>query len=282
MSDLVRGGISQSVEFDQLLLLKEEVRTSEGMLRIRRFINLAFWTTGGIGVLSATGALCLAIAFAGRLSWLTLARLDGVCVVVAAVSGVLNWRVRRRVSRTAFASRSVLEGRLERAQEALRRFNASTYPEVGVRHLYYREDILGFIGRYQAESLKYRRTHNWLQCVIIVGSLLTTTIAALADALPAHRWATVAVSLSVGLAAGFTGYFKFRERSFYLQQTADAIEQELNAATLRVGDYASLGGEAEALARLTDRVETIRGEQRRRQQQLDQPAENHEAAATLQ
>ncbi|WP_371476361.1 DUF4231 domain-containing protein [Kitasatospora sp. NBC_00315] len=274
----LRAGSSQPVELDQLLLLKEEIRTGEEMLRIRRFINLAFWTTGGIGILAGTVALCLAIALAGRVSWPVLARLDGICAVLATAGGVLNWRVRTRVRRTAFSSRSVLEGRQERGREALRHFTASTYPELEVRHRYYRQDVFEFIRQYQAESLKYRRTHNWLQSVIIIGSLLTTTIAALADALPAHRWTTVAVSLLVGLAASFTGYFKFRERSFYLQQTADAIEQELNAATFRVGDYAGLASEAESLARLTDRVEAIRGEQRRRQQQLDQPTENHEAA----
>ncbi|MEV0193150.1 DUF4231 domain-containing protein [Kitasatospora purpeofusca] len=283
MSDGERppGGTSWSVELDQLLLLKEEIRTGEDQLRIRRFVNLAFWTTGSAGVLAGVAALCLTILLAGRVSWSDLARLDGACAVLAAACGILNWRVRARVNRTAFSSRSVLEGRLERARESLRHFAATTYPEVGVRHHYYREDVSDFIGLYQAESLKYRRVHNWLQSTIIIGSLLTTTIAALADALPAHRWTTVAVSFTVGLAAGFTGYFKFRERSFYLQLTADAIEQELNAAVLHVGDYAGLGSEAEVLSRLTDRVEALRGEQRRRQQQLDQPTENHEAATAL-
>ncbi|WP_307659341.1 hypothetical protein [Streptomyces sp. V1I1] len=28
----------------------------------------------------------------------------------------------------------------------------------------------------------------------------------------------------------FTGYYKFRERSYFLQQTADAIEEEANAS----------------------------------------------------
>lgn len=273
-------GTSQPVELDQLLLLKEEIRTGEDQLRIRRFINLAFWTTGCVGILAGVAALCMTISLAGRVGWPELARLDGICAVLATASGVLNWRVRARVNRTV-SSRSVLEGRLERARESMRHFAATTYPEVEVRHRYYREDVSDFIGQYQAESLKYRRIHNWLQCVIIIGSLLTTTIAALADALPAHRWTTVIVSLAVGLAAGFTGYFKFRERSFYLQLTADAIEQELNAATLHVGEYAGRSSEAEVLARLTDRVEALRGEQRRRQQQLDQPTENHEAATAL-
>jgi hypothetical protein len=82
----------------------------------------------------------------------------------------------------------------------------------------------------------------------------------------------VAFSFTVGLAAGFMGYFKFRERSFYLQQTADAIEAEDNAMTLGIGEYQKLAW-PEALAKLVDRIEYLRNEQRRRQQQLDQPVE---------
>lgn len=79
-------------------------------------------------------------------------------------------------------------------------------------------------------------------------------------------------SFTVGLAAGFMGYFKFRERSFYLQQTADAIEAEDNAMTLGIGEYQKLAW-PDALAKLVDRIEYLRNEQRRRQQQLDQPVE---------
>lgn len=76
----------------------------------------------------------------------------------------------------------------------------------------------------------------------------------------------------VGLAAGFTGYFKYHERSFNLQQTADAIEREYEAVELRVGRYAGKSDE-EAYALFADVVERHRDEQNKRQQQLDQPVE---------
>lgn len=76
----------------------------------------------------------------------------------------------------------------------------------------------------------------------------------------------------MGIAAGFTGYFKFRERAMNLRQTADAIEHQLNAAELGIRRYRALGHE-EALALLAEEVEWLREEQRKREQQLEQPPE---------
>ncbi|MGW3943646.1 hypothetical protein [Streptomyces phaeochromogenes] len=83
------------------------------------------------------------------------------------------------------------------------------------------------------------------------------------------------------MAAMFTGYYKFRERSYFLQQTADAIEEEVNAGTLGIGPYSEFGdvGEVEALKFFTQRVEGHRNEQRRRQQQLDQAAPSSQPSA---
>jgi hypothetical protein len=39
----------------------------------------------------------------------------------------------------------------------------------------------------------------------------------------------------------FTGYYKFRERSYFHQQTADAIEREANAVPLGIGPYSEFG-----------------------------------------
>ncbi|MFJ1757689.1 DUF4231 domain-containing protein [Kitasatospora sp. NPDC088134] len=264
-----------------MLLLADTVRETEAELALRRRVDRRMRLSAAVAVLGWAVGIVGTIALIGRVGWPELVRMDGICAVLVVGGEWVNWRTGTKAVHRQLPSQVVLQGRLERAREAKRHFAATTYPEVEVRQRYYREDLSEIIAQYQAESLKYRRLHNWFQCVITVGSLLTSTIAALAGALPAHRWTTVGVSLAVGLAAGFTGYFKFRERSFYLQLTADAIEQEANAATLRVGEYAGLGTEGEALARLTDRVEALRGEQRRRQQQLDQPTENHEAAAAL-
>ncbi len=133
------------------------------------------------------------------------------------------------------------------------------------------------VEQYEADSRRYRSIHNRLQTLIMVGSASTTTIAAL-DTGRELTWQGMAltfISFAITVAAMFTGYYKFRERSYFLQQTADAIDEEANAVTLGIGPYSDFGPgqEEEAMKLFTQRVEDHRNEQRRRQQQLDQPAE---------
>ncbi len=117
---------------------------------------------------------------------------------------------------------------------------------------------------------RYRRVNNSFQSAIIVGSLATTAVASLNTGEGALKWIAVGLSFAVGLSAGFTGYFKYRERAFYLRQTADDVEEQLNAYELGLPPY-DTGTESERIGRLTARVESIRVAQQQREQQLDQP-----------
>ncbi|MFD6186118.1 DUF4231 domain-containing protein [Streptomyces goshikiensis] len=170
-----------------------------------------------------------------------------------------------------------LQDRLDVNRTALRRVNALTPVSLREQRGMYREEVAAVIENYQTESRKYRRVHNSLQSLIMVGSTTITTVAAL-DA-KEWTWQTITVitlGFCVTLASTFTGYYKYRERSYFLQQTADAIEEEANAVVLGVGEYSVFGEDEQdqALAKFTQRVETLRNDQRRRQQQLDQPAEH--------
>lgn len=170
-----------------------------------------------------------------------------------------------------------IEAQLVSAQESLWQQKADRRPDLHDRRNLYREEVATAIEKYQVDSRKYRRIHNSLQSLIMIGSASTTTIAAL-DTGKELTWQSVtltAISFAITVAAMFTGYYKFRERSYFLQQTADAIEQEANAVTLGIGPYTPYGPdqEDEALKLFTQRVEDHRNEQRRRQQQLDQPAD---------
>ncbi|WP_371788102.1 DUF4231 domain-containing protein [Streptomyces griseoaurantiacus] len=161
-------------------------------------------------------------------------------------------------------------------REELRRNTLRAHPPLTERRSMYREDTAQVIDRYLRESRRYRRVHNSLQSLIMIGSTAVTTIAALNPA--DWNWqslSVVGIGFSVTLASAFTGYYKYRERSYFLRQTADAIEEELNAVMLGVGEYRQFTEteEGEALARYTQRVESLRNEQRRREQQLDQPAD---------
>jgi hypothetical protein len=136
----------------------------------------------------------------------------------------------------------------------------------------YRDELPEVVIQYRDEANKYRRLHNRLQSVIIVGSVLTSGVTTASVSFNQVRWVAVVVSAVVGLAAGFTGYFKYRERSFNLQQTADAIEREIESVGLRVGRYAGMP-EPAAYMTFANVVESLRDEQNKRQQQLDQPVE---------
>lgn len=70
--------------------------------------------------------------------------------------------------------------------------------------------------------------------------------------------------------------FRPRERSYNLQQTADAIQFEISCADRRIYDYKEMK-DREAYTRLAEQAEKIRNEQRKRQQQLEQSSEVKQA-----
>ncbi len=175
-----------------------------------------------------------------------------------------------------------LRDALAAAREELRQASAGAHPPLTERRRMYREDTVEVIARYMRESRHYRRVHNGLQSLIMVGSTAVTTVAALSpEDWSWQKLTVVGLGFCVTLASAFTGYYKYRERGYFLRQTADSIEEELNALMLGVGEYRQFteAQEDEALAKFIERVEALRSEQRRREQQLDQPADQAAPAA---
>ncbi|WP_409239399.1 DUF4231 domain-containing protein [Streptomyces sp. PA5.6] len=201
-------------------------------------------------------------------------RIDTVCGALLLLSGAAAVMAGRGQGRVTLGD---LEEALDTNRDSLRFLGALYHPTLQERRSLYREDVTGIIEQHRTDSRKYRRIHNALQNLIMIGSASTTVVAAL-DTRNQYTWQNltiVSIGFTVTVAAAFTGYYKYRERSYFLLQTADAIEEEANAYTLGVGPYKDYGldQEHEALKLFTQRVEDHRNEQRRRQQQLDQPAE---------
>lgn len=144
----------------------------------------------------------------------------------------------------------------------------------------YHSDVLTTIDDYRNNARSYRRVHNRFQTVIIIGSLMTTAISTAAVKYGSLEWVAVGVSFSVGVSAGMTGYFKFRERSMNLQQAADDLEQEYKAVELGISPYRSFTKEEDRLVEFAERAEHIKDEQRKREQQLEQPPETRGGTAT--
>ncbi|WP_263251657.1 DUF4231 domain-containing protein [Saccharopolyspora rosea] len=140
-------------------------------------------------------------------------------------------------------------------------------------HRQYREDSVTVMEEYRSAARKYKRWHDWFQTIAIIGSVTTSAIATASVYFSVFRSMTIGVSLVVGITTGINGYYKFRERSFNLQQASDLIEREYHSVALRVGRYLNCKNEAEAYRLFAQQVESIRDEQNKRQQQLEQPVE---------
>ena len=144
-----------------------------------------------------------------------------------------------------------------------------------VRRITYKEDAFGEINKLRTDSKQYRRINNILQGILIVGALAATGLNGIGE-LDALRWTTLAITFAVGLASGFMGYYKYKERSFYLQQTADAIETEWEAVEIGVGRYKRSESEDAALADFVEEVHRLKSEQKKRQHNLEQPPESRD------
>jgi len=255
-----------------LLDLNREILSWRAKIRRTRLLRRVQFA---LGMLAA--GLIAACWAATAVTWgrVDLAAVNFPCLVVVGLCAAGIVKIAQEFGDGGYTPVPQLELELEVAEERRRLYAASLNLPVEVRRFAYRDSVPREVTGLRQDGDHYRRVHNALQSVIIIGSIATSTAAGLSDVHPALRWVTVGVGLAVGISAGFTGYFKFRERSFYLQQTADAIEQEVSAVDLRIGSYAGKGDEL-AMAEFTERVEFLKTEQRKRQQQLDQPAEGRD------
>jgi hypothetical protein len=274
-SSSAEGPVERLLEHTLVILdLKARVRTRKIQLR-------SIYASASLTIFLALGIF---VSTAATWRVIDLQKFNIIAVPITLMSGVLSLALldresdRRRSKGDSAKSVRTLEVELEIAEERKRLHASQLGLSVFQRQFSYKDSIPAELQNLRKESQYYRRIHNGFQSVIIMGSLGTTTAASIAETPSYLKWITVGLSLAVGISAGFTGYFKYRERSFYLQQTADSIEQQVTAYELGIIPYVE-SDEGENLARLAKEVEALRVEQRKRQQQLDQP---HEGEGTTQ
>ncbi|MEV4442051.1 DUF4231 domain-containing protein [Streptomyces sp. NPDC049577] len=263
---------------ERLLEYKEAVLKAQEAIRVRRsqLRLIRFFT-----VVSAVGALSMFLLTAATWRSVDMKAYNVIAGPLCAVSVViLLFLLDREGSRPQNERRSVqrLELDLELAEERRRLYASEVGLSLHQRQYAYKEGISSSLDAYRRQSTRYRRVHNAFQAVIIIGSYATTASASFADTPAPWKWITVGISFSVGTAAGFTGYYKYRERSYYLQKTADDIEHQENAFDLGIHPYDG-SDEDGNLSRLAREVESLRVEQKRREQELDQPHEGRQESA---
>jgi hypothetical protein len=148
--------------------------------------------------------------------------------------------------------------------------NASKTRPTAERRDGYREHIPRVIDRLRRDTRLYRRIHNWFQWGVFFASVGTTATTAFWETPQPGKTILIALGSFLAFATAVTGYFKFRERAYNLQQTADQVEQHATAFDLGIAPYADADA-AVNLKRFAENVETLRMEQRKREQQLEQP-----------
>jgi hypothetical protein len=265
---------------EQLLTLNHEIRQTEHSLNVargrRKWSNLSL----------VFGPVLMVILYA--MYWIPwISREIGIAIYipaipVAAAFCVASYLLKRypggpakQVSgRKLRVGEGELELQLARQRDTRKLVVAGADVSTKVRRITYKEDAYADIDQLRTESKGYRRVNNSLQGLLIIGSLAATGASGVASQLASLRWVTMGITFAVGISSGFMGYFKYKERSFYLQQTADAIESEWEAVEIGVGRYKRINTEEERLAEFVEEVHRLKSEQKKRQQNLEQPPES--------
>ncbi|MFD3555188.1 SLATT domain-containing protein [Streptomyces goshikiensis] len=143
------------------------------------------------------------------------------------------------------------------------------------RQASYGERMSGEVARLRKESRHYRRMHLAMQWLLFFGSASISAVTAWYDPPQPAKGILIALGFTVTVITAAAGYFKPRERSFNLQQTADNIEQHSTALELGIAPY-NLIEEGRNLELFATTVEGLRAEQRMREQQLDQPQQGQQ------
>lgn len=210
------------------------------------------------------------------LSWIWLAVLFGIGLVAISILFLIfglgtvkgAWQYRRKVAEVR-NQQSIFDD-IWTQQLA--------FQEYGV---YYQQILIPqVIEDFQKKSRLNGVIHTVLQLMVITTSLLVTGFTSGLDVkLGVHiAWIAPALSTLVSFCTAIIGFFKFRERSFHMQQTADSIEQEKTAYELGIRHYKSYrANPEESFAEFAERVEHLREDQRKRQQQLEQASATKEA-----
>ncbi|GAA1583236.1 SLATT domain-containing protein [Streptomyces globosus] len=142
-------------------------------------------------------------------------------------------------------------------------------PSAVERQASYKERTPAEVERLRRESRHYRRVHLWMQWLLFFSSAGVTAITAWYDPPQPGKGVLIALGFTITVITAATGYFKPRERAFNLQQTADSIEEHVTALDLGIAPYVQ--AEDVNLELFATNVENMRVEQRKREQQLDQP-----------
>lgn len=220
-------------------------------LRLMRRFLLAWVYPGNLMLLALTASMLL---FDGvSASWGVRAVAIGLTIVSVAASVRLLYAQHLKVRAVTSELREL---RRAQRENMLDDFAADL---LGAQKRY-RAQLPYVIDEYRTAGRKHRWKSHTLQCVVIVGSILTASVTAISVSFVDARWAAVLMSLLVAVSAALSAYAKYQERGAGLLRTADALEREYLSVELRVGRYRRCNDEREAYAEFAEIVEALRAE----------------------
>ncbi|MFC7900229.1 hypothetical protein ACFUV1_08740 [Streptomyces griseoincarnatus] len=171
--------------------------------RRRRFHQFVMLLIASASLL--TGALWTALFWNSPSEFV---RVDIVCGALL-LSGAAAFMAGREQGSATLGD---LEEALDSNRDSLRFLSALYHPTVKERRSLYREDVAGVIEQHRTDSRKYRRVHNTLQNLIMIGSASTTVVAAL-DTRNQYTWQNITI-----VSIGFTGTARWAAGAGYLQR----------------------------------------------------------------
>lgn len=267
----LRGESPSSKYVNFLIAYRRSAAALASQLRRARMArSLIVGAVLGAFLIALGGAVTNAVTW-GRFDILPYNTAGGVILALLIVVFVVGWRMNAGNSeRGAPKSVAALQLELDLLEEQRVLEAAAGSRSARDRQYSYRETIPQEIERLRSETRRYRRVHNFFQWSLFVASVTMSVTAAIYDPPQPGKAILIGLGAFVSFTTAVTGYFKYRERAFNLQQTADAIEQHVTAFDLAISPY-NQADEAANLERLAENVETLRVEQRKREQQLEQP-----------
>nr|MDT0662809.1 DUF4231 domain-containing protein [Micromonospora sp. DSM 115978] len=256
---------------DEYRRINKDYELAADRLRSAKSVRLAYWSTLISGFL-----LVLLLAYSVVVGlWQTkpvATRYIGLLalLVVCATMGRLIVRNRREIVGLDLEVRNLGHDR----QSAAARIESDSVESLRI----YREAAQDTIAQFRSRAGRNLRVHNAIQAIIIVFSIVASTTTAMMAGAHPLSWVSTGLTALVSITAGLAAYFKFRERGYNLQSTADEIERNYNAAHFRLREYAQYGDdELSRLRQFAENVERLREEQRKRELQLEQsPGQSEE------
>lgn len=172
--------------------VRKQLREAEANLATRKRASRCYrlcltWLSAAAVALAASISLGDDSKIASEISVL--------CIILAVASAAVIVGVWIWDRNSPVPTRVEIEVVLEDLRDQVRWIEAGRSMANSISQHLYKADIPSFIEQFKWEGDKYRKRHNRLQSIVIVGSLSTTTIASLGSAVPGRPVANCGLQL---------------------------------------------------------------------------------------